>query len=52
MNQAQHDNKQRDRKIAANESERTAGSAIRLSGWAIGLAVLVGLVLFGWLFRS
>ncbi|MEN3347532.1 MAG: hypothetical protein V7632_1167 [Bradyrhizobium sp.] len=36
--------KQRNRKIAANEAEREAVSAVRVSSWAIGLAVIVGVV--------
>ena len=42
------DNKQRDKQIAENESDRQTVSAVRLSTWAIAVAVVVGLVLFGW----
>lgn len=43
------ENKQRDREIADNEQrERTAG-AFRLSGFAIAVAIVAGLVLFGWM---
>ncbi|WP_170991453.1 MULTISPECIES: hypothetical protein [Bradyrhizobium] len=41
---APEDDKQRDREIAANEAERQAVSAIRVSSWAIGLAVIVGII--------
>jgi hypothetical protein len=48
MNDAEKDNKQRDRVIADNESERQATGDIRVSAWAIVAAVVVGLVVFGW----
>ena len=41
---APEDDKQRDREIAANEAERQAVSAVRVSSWAIGLAVIIGIV--------
>ncbi|MGX1346762.1 hypothetical protein AB7M49_000338 [Bradyrhizobium elkanii] len=41
---APEDDKQRDREIAANEAERQAVSAVRVSSWAIGLAVTVGII--------
>ena len=47
--------KQRNREIAANEAERQAVSAVRVSGWAIGLAILIGVivvaVVWAWLKR-
>ncbi|MBR0799695.1 hypothetical protein JQ615_30420 [Bradyrhizobium jicamae] len=47
--------KQRDREIAANEAERQAASAVRVSSWAIGLAVVIGVVVvaivWAWLKR-
>lgn len=55
MNSPDQDNKARNREIAQNEAEREKVSAIRVSGWAIGLAVLGGLIAFGigwaWLHR-
>jgi F0F1-type ATP synthase assembly protein I len=42
------DNKQRNRQIAENESERQTVSAIRVSTWAIAAAVLIGIAAFGW----
>jgi uncharacterized protein HemX len=42
------DNKQRNRQIAENESERQTTSAIRVSTWAIVMAVVIGLAVFGW----
>ncbi|MGY2808583.1 hypothetical protein [Bradyrhizobium sp. USDA 4506] len=41
---APEDDKQRDREIAANEAERQAVSAVRVSSWAIGLAVILGII--------
>jgi len=35
--------KERDREIAQNESARQTVSAIRVSGWAIAVAVVIGL---------
>ncbi len=40
--------KERDREIAANESARQTVSAIRVSTWAIAVAVVIGLLAFGW----
>ena len=48
MNEAEKEIKQRDKKIAANESERQTVSAIRISTWAVAMAVLIGLAVFGW----
>ncbi|CAN5184330.1 hypothetical protein BH11PSE4_BH11PSE4_38550 [soil metagenome] len=48
MNEAEKDNKQRDRVIAENESERQVTGDIRVSVWAIVAAVLIGLAVFGW----
>ncbi|QIG94297.1 MULTISPECIES: hypothetical protein [unclassified Bradyrhizobium] len=43
MNAPEQD-KQRNREIAANEAERQAVSAVRVSSWAIGLAVIIGII--------
>ena len=48
MNDTERDNKQRDRVIAENESERQTTGDIRVSVWAIAIAVLVALAVFGW----
>jgi hypothetical protein len=40
--------KMRNREIAQNESERQTTSAIRVSGWAIAVAVVIGLAAVGW----
>lgn len=41
---APEQDKQRDREIAANEAERQAVSAVRVSSWAIGLAVIIAII--------
>jgi F0F1-type ATP synthase assembly protein I len=48
MNEAEQEIKQRDKKIAENESDRQTVSAIRVSTWAIAVAVVIGLIVFGW----
>ena len=48
MNEAENELKQRNRKIAENESDRQTVIAIRVSTWAIAVAVLLGLIVFGW----
>ncbi|MBR0873422.1 hypothetical protein JQ633_23905 [Bradyrhizobium tropiciagri] len=35
---------QRNREIAANQAEREKISAVRVSSWAIGLTVIVGII--------
>ncbi len=42
------ESKERNREIAANESARQTVSAIRVSTWAIAVAVIIGLAAFGW----
>jgi hypothetical protein len=49
MNEAERETKQRDRVIAENESDRQTTGDVRVSVWAIGVAVLIGLAVFGWL---
>ncbi len=44
------ESKERNREIAANESARQNLSAIRLSTWAIAVAVIIGIAVFGWVF--
>ncbi|MGB8400166.1 hypothetical protein [Bradyrhizobium sp.] len=50
MSSSEEDDKRRDREIAHNEAVRRAVGAIRVSGWAIALAVIVGVIAFtiGW----
>lgn len=39
--------KRRNREIARNEAAREAVSAVRVSGWAIAVAVLAGVIVLG-----
>ena len=48
MNDTGKDDKARNREIAQNEAERQTIGDIRVSGWAIAVAVLIGLAAFGW----
>lgn len=48
MNEAERETKQRNRVIAENENERQTTGDVRVSVWAIGVAVLIGLAVFGW----
>jgi hypothetical protein len=42
------ENKARNREIAENEAERQTTGDIRISGWAIGVAVIIALAAVGW----
>ena len=46
MSGSESENKQRDRQIARNEAHREAVSSVRVSSWAIGVAVIAGLIVF------
>jgi hypothetical protein len=48
VNDADEDAKLRDREIARNESVRQIIGDIRVSGWAIAVAVIIGLAAVGW----
>ncbi|HEY8332556.1 MAG TPA: hypothetical protein VIQ05_02090 [Tardiphaga sp.] len=48
MSEAERTTKQRDRAIAENENAQQISGDVRVSVWAIGLAVLVGVTVFGW----
>jgi uncharacterized protein HemX len=48
MSDADKDNKTRNREIAQNESERQTTGDIRVSVWAIAVAVFIGLAAVGW----
>jgi len=41
--------KEREAAIAENESRKQATSAVRVSVWAVSVAVVLGLGFFGWL---
>jgi hypothetical protein len=47
MSNAERD-KERNRKIAENEAERQTIGDIRVSTWAIAVAVVIGLAAVGW----
>jgi len=47
MSSSDQENKQRDRKIAANESELQTIGDIRISGWAIAIAIIIGVIAVG-----
>lgn len=51
MKEAEREARARDRAIAQNESGRQAASAVRLSAWALGSALLVVLcgLAVGWM---
>ena len=55
MTSSDHDSKKRNRAIAENEANRQTSSAIRVSSWAIGIAVVVGVIavyiVWAWLNR-
>ena len=42
------ESQERNREIAANESARQATSSIRVSIWAVAVAIVIGLMAFGW----
>jgi hypothetical protein len=48
MSDTDKDNKARNREIAENEADRQTAGDVRVSGWAIVVAVLIGLAAFGW----
>jgi uncharacterized protein HemX len=48
MNDADKQTKTRNREIARNESERQTIGDIRVSVWAIAVAVIIGLAAVGW----
>jgi uncharacterized protein HemX len=43
-----NENKQRNREIAENEAERQTIGDIRVSVWAIAVAVIIGLAAVAW----
>jgi hypothetical protein len=47
VSNSESENKQRDRKIADNEAKREAVSSVRVSSWAIAVAVIAGVIAFG-----
>jgi hypothetical protein len=55
MSSSDQENKQRDREIAENEARREAVSDVRVSTWAVAVAVIAGVIVFAivwaWLSR-
>jgi hypothetical protein len=55
MSDPKQSEKERNREIARNESERETVSAVRVSSWAIAVALVVGMiacaVVWAWLHR-
>jgi uncharacterized protein HemX len=49
MNETEKEIKERDVTIAENESKQQTTGDIRVSVWAIGVAVVIGLAVFGWM---
>jgi len=47
MSSSDKENKDRNREIAANEAQREAVSSVRVSSWAIGVTIIVGVIVFG-----
>ena len=50
MSDTDKENKARDREIAENEADRQTTGDVRVSAWAIAVAVLIGLAAFGWVY--
>ena len=48
MSEVDNENKTRNREIAENEAERQTIGDIRVSVWAIAVAVVIGLAAVGW----
>jgi len=48
VNDANNEDKARNREIAQNEAERQTTGDIRVSTWAIAVAVIIGLAAVGW----
>jgi hypothetical protein len=55
MSSSEQESKERNLEIAHNEAVRRATSAVRVSGWAIAFAIVIGAITvfigWGWLNR-
>jgi hypothetical protein len=55
MSSSDQENRQRNREIAQNEAIRQTTGDIRVSGWAIAFAIIIGVIVVGivwaWLTR-
>jgi hypothetical protein len=47
VSESESENKQRDRVIARNEARRETVGDVRVSLWAIGVAVIAGMIALG-----
>jgi uncharacterized protein HemX len=47
MSSSDQENQQRNREIAQNEAIRQTTSAVRVSGWAIAFAIIIGVIVVG-----
>ncbi len=47
MSSSDQESKQRNREIAENEAERQMTGDIRVSGWAIAFAIIIGVIAVG-----
>jgi hypothetical protein len=47
MSSSDQENKDRNREIAENEARRATVSNVRVSIWAIAVAVIAGVIVFG-----
>ena len=47
MSSSDQENKQRNREIAQNEAIRQTTGDIRVSGWAIAFAIIIGVIAVG-----
>ena len=47
MSSSDQENKQRNREIAENEAARQTVGDIRVSGWAIAFAIVIGVIAVG-----
>ena len=52
MNYPDHDNRKRNLKIAENEAKRELKSDVRLTTWAVALAVIVALVVLAFFLKK
>ena len=48
MSDSNPENKARNKEIAENEAERQTTGDVRVSVWAIAVAVIIGLAAVGW----
>ena len=52
MSDGDHQDKTRNREIARNESARQTTGDFRVSGWAIAVAVIIGLLALAWVLMN